>query len=184
MLGRSHVLLAAAGYAALRFRPLPPPLEGLIAPLPTGTALQNPSVAFGAGLVLVVVGSLLPDFDRAGSTIARTGGLPSRAVAWIVEHSFGHRGPLHSALAVVLVFMLGQALVPATGARDLGGPLAFGWASHLVLDSLTARGVPALWPLRIRMRLPPGFATGGAVEQLVLGLGLATCAVWAFSVRV
>jgi membrane-bound metal-dependent hydrolase YbcI (DUF457 family) len=77
--------------------------------------------------------------------------------------------------------MLGQALAPATGARDLGGPLAFGWATHLFLDSLTARGVPALWPLRIRLRLPPGFATGGSSEPLVLGLGLAACVAWALS---
>src|SRR5579859_6438006 len=129
MLGRSHVLLAVAGYAALSFRPLPAPLEALIAPLPTGALVQNPAVAFAGSVVLVAIGSLLPDFDRAGSSIARIAGLPSRAMAWIVQHSFGHRGPLHSALAVALIFALGQSLLATTGVRGLGGPLAFGWAS-------------------------------------------------------
>jgi inner membrane protein len=184
MLGRSHVLLAVAGYVALAVRPLPPPLNGLVAPVPTLAGVQSQAVAYGLGLFLVAVGSLCPDIDRAGSTIARVAGLPSRAMAWIVEHSFGHRGPLHSALAVALVLVLGQAFVPLSGIRGLGGPLAFGWASHIILDALTARGVPVLWPLRARLRLPPGFATGSSVEQLVLGLGLAGIVFWAFSARV
>jgi membrane-bound metal-dependent hydrolase YbcI (DUF457 family) len=184
MLGRSHVLLAAAAYAALAIRPLPAPLNGLVAPVPTGTGVQNPAVALGLGLLLVAAGSLCPDIDRAGSSIARVAGLPSRAIAWIVQRSFGHRGPMHSALAVALVFMLGQTVVLIAGVRDLGGPLAFGWATHILLDALTVRGVPALWPVRARLRLPPGFVTGGSVEQVVLGVGLLGCGVWAFSSRI
>jgi hypothetical protein len=40
-----------------------------------------------------------------------------------------------------------------------------------------------LWPARVRLRLPPGLVTGGLVEQLVLGLGLLGCGLWAFSAR-
>jgi inner membrane protein len=183
MLGRSHVLLAMAAYTALVVRPLPQPFNSLVAPVPTGAGVQNPAITFGAGLFLVAAGSLCPDIDRAGSSIARVAGLPSRAMAWIVQRSFGHRGPLHSALAVALVLTLGQTLALASGVGDLGGPLAFGWASHIVLDALTVRGVPVLWPARVRLRLPPGLVTGGLVEQLVLGLGLLGCGLWAFSAR-
>jgi inner membrane protein len=183
MLGRSHVLLAAAAYTALVVRPLPAPFDALVAPVPSGAGIQNPAIAFGVGLLLVAAGSLCPDIDRAGSSIARVAGLPSRAIAWIVQRSFGHRGPLHSALAVALVLMLGQTLVLTVGVRGLGGPLAFGWASHIVLDALTVRGVPVLWPVRFRVRLPPGLVTGGFLEQVVLGLGLLGCGLWVFSAR-
>src|SRR6266702_676950 len=97
MLGRSHLLLASAVYAALVIRPLPTPLSTLIAPLPTGAGLQNPAVALGVGTLLVAAGSLSPDIDRAGSSIARLAGLPAQAIAWLVQRSFGHRGLLHSA---------------------------------------------------------------------------------------
>jgi inner membrane protein len=57
--------------------------------------------------------------------------------------------------------------------------LAFGWASHLLLDALTPAGVPLLWPLPARVRLPPGITTGGLLEQVVVALGLLLCLVWA-----
>jgi membrane-bound metal-dependent hydrolase YbcI (DUF457 family) len=179
MLGRSHVLLAAAAYGALAIRPFPAPLSSFVALAPSGTAIKNPAVALGLGVLLVAAGSLAPDIDRAGSSIARMAGLPTRAMAWIVQHSLGHRGPLHSALAVALVFAFGEALGVGAGLRNLGGPFAFGWATHVLLDALTARGVPLLWPLPVRLRLPPGFVTGGSVEQVVLVIGLAGCGLWA-----
>jgi inner membrane protein len=179
MLGRSHVLLAVAAYGALAIRPAPAQLSNYVALVPGGSGLQNPVVALGLGVVLAAAGSLAPDIDRAGSSIARVAGLPTRAMAWIVQHSFGHRGPMHSALAVALVFAFGEALGVGAGVRHLGGPFAFGWASHILLDALTARGVPVLWPLRIRLRLPPGFVTGGSLEQVVVVLGLAGCGLWA-----
>src|ERR1700730_7283999 len=132
MLGRSHVLLAAAAYSALAIRPAPAQLNSFVALVPSGTVIKSPVVALGLGVLLVAVGSLAPDIDRAGSSIARVAGLPSRAMAWIVQHSLGHRGPLHSALAVALVFVFGEALGFGAGLRHLGGPFAFGWASHIL----------------------------------------------------
>jgi inner membrane protein len=179
MLGRTHLLLSAAGYAALASRPLPTPLGGLGAPLPGGVGLESVPVALAAGTLLAAIAGLGPDLDRSGSSAARSLGLPSRVVGWIVQHSLGHRGPLHSAAAVLLVFVAGEAAGASAGVDHLGAVLAFGWASHLLLDALTARGVPLLWPLPTRLRLPPGFATGGLVERLVLALALLACAVWA-----
>jgi inner membrane protein len=183
MLGRSHLLLASAAYVALVIRPAPTPLSRLIAPLPIGPGLHSPAVALGVGMLLVAAGSLSPDIDRAGSSIARVAGLPTRAIAWVVERSFGHRGALHSALAVLLVLLLGEMIGHGVGVRHLGGLFAFGWASHILLDALTARGVPALWPLHFRLRLPPGFVTGGLQEHVVLVLGLVVCGVWVSGAR-
>jgi len=179
MLGRSHLLLAAAGYMALASRPVPTPLGELGAPLPAGGGLDAVPLALVAGTLLAAASSLGPDFDRAGSSAARSLGPPSRLAAWLIQHSLGHRGPLHSAAAVLLVLVVGEALGVSAGVTHLGGVLAFGWASHLLLDAMTARGLPLLWPLPARLRLPPGLATGGLVEQIVLLLGLLAGGAWA-----
>jgi inner membrane protein len=173
------LLLAAAGYAALAARPVPTPLGTLGVPLPGGGGLEGVPLALVAGAVLAGLGGLAPDVDRAGSSVARSLGPPSRMAAWVVQRGLGHRGPLHSLAAVLLVFVLGEAAGAGAGTTNVGAALAFGWASHLLLDALTPAGVPLLWPLPARLRLPPGVTTGGLLEQVVVALGLLLCLAWA-----
>src|SRR5579884_1364846 len=178
MTGRSHLLLTGAAYAALALHPIQTPLGTLAAPsiLP-GAVTQLPGVLAGS-LGAAFVG-LLPDVDKSGSKAARLGGWPTRVFAWFVQLFLGHRGALHSLPALLLVWWLGTQLGALVGLPGLAGLLAFGWGAHLLLDAATAGGVPLLWPLPLKLRLPPGLPTGGLVEHAALLALLAACAWWA-----
>lgn len=54
--------------------------------------------------------------------------------------------------------------------------VAVGVAAHLVGDMLTREGVPLLWPIAARRFRIASLSTGGTIEQLLVGPGLALCA--------
>lgn len=175
MTGRSHLLLTGAAYATLALHPIPTPLGPISVPrLVPGGGL----VPTLAGAVAVALVGLLPDVDQAGSKAARLGGWPTRALAWLVQVVLGHRGALHSLVAAFVAWWLGQLVGSALGVPGLAGLAAFGWCAHLLLDAATAGGVPILWPLPLRLRLPPGLSTGGLGEHAALLGVLAVCAWW------
>jgi inner membrane protein len=89
-------------------------------------------------LGLAALGSLLPDIDHPGSWAGKRMALISIPLAALI----GHRGLTHSLLAIA-VFALLLALL---GPDHLAAPLAVGYLSHLLADSLTLSGVPLLWP--------------------------------------
>ncbi|MEM1619913.1 MAG: metal-dependent hydrolase [Fervidicoccaceae archaeon] len=103
-------------------------------------------ILFGVGLTLFV---LDPNAEDALLTVvsALLGSLTPD-----VDLRVGHRRTLHglpSLLATSIgVYILAQHL------SELGSPFLFAlsyalsYASHLVLDGLTKRGIDALWPLR------------------------------------
>jgi inner membrane protein len=181
MMGRSHVLLGAACYVALWSHPLPTPLGPLGAPVLGGSALDGaPGMGLvGLSLVAASASALAPDIDKAGSTAARAGAWATRLLAWSLEHTVRHRGPLHSLLALVVVVVVGNIVGLRVGVTDLGAVIGFGWAAHLLGDVDTTRGIPLLWPLRARVRPPVTFATGTWQEALVLAGALAVCLAWA-----
>jgi len=185
MLGRSHFVLAGATYAALTLRPIVTPYGTLAAPQLGGlTSDQAASVLLS--LILAAAFGLAPDIDKAGSTASRSLGVPTRILSWGIERSFGHRGGFHSLLAMVLAYLVGNAVGSVVGLTGLGGLMAFGWAVHLLTDAWTVHGIPLFWPLSmVRIRLPPWISTGSAMEALVLILSLvllAGYAVWPYLV--
>jgi membrane-bound metal-dependent hydrolase YbcI (DUF457 family) len=174
MMGRSHLLLAGATYAALLLRPLETPLGTLAAPLLGGEHLTDRPAAAALSLCLAAACGLAPDLDKAGSTAARSFGLPSRLLAWGLERGLGHRGALHSLLGAVLGYLVGELLGRLLGVSGLGALIAFGWLVHLLSDAWTVRGVPLFWPLlSSSVRLPPRIATGTWQEAVLLTLSLA-----------
>ena len=146
VMGRNHLLLAGAGYAALAARPPETPLGTLHAPLPGGDV---PEVfdAFALSLLVAAACGLAPDIDKVGSTASRSLGLVTRVLSWGIERSFGHRGGFHSLLGVGLGFVAGNLLGTLFGLTGLGALVAYGWSAHLLTDAVTVRGVPLLWPL-------------------------------------
>jgi membrane-bound metal-dependent hydrolase YbcI (DUF457 family) len=173
MMGRSHLLLAGGAYAALALRPLETPLGTLRAPLLSGAALAEPAAAFALSLGLAAACGLAPDLDKAGSTAARSFGLPSRLLAWGLERSFGHRGGLHSLTGLALGYLAGDLLGALLGLHGLGALVAFGWAVHLLTDAWTVRGVPLFWPLvTTSISLPPWISTGTWKESVALTVSL------------
>ncbi len=112
-------------------------------------SFANPLLA----VVLILLGSLLPDLDERHSTLGRK--VP------IVGFLIKHRTFFHSLLFLVAVTILLWAVVPAWYV------IAFAAAvlGHLFLDALTPQGVRPFWPSKLRVR---GFVrTGGVLEKLV-----------------
>lgn len=174
MMGRSHLVLAGAAYAALAARPLETPLGTLAAPVLGGALIADDQTAFAASLAVSAACGLAPDIDKAGSTAARSLGLVTRVLSWGIERSFGHRGGFHSLLGVALGFVVGDLLGSLLGLTGLGALVAFGWAVHLLTDAWTVRGVPLFWPLvTSHVKLPPWLVTGSWLEAVVLFFALA-----------
>jgi inner membrane protein len=111
---------------------------------------------------IAAVGALVPDIDHPKSQLGRMLPQVSMAVAKI----FGHRGITHSFFALVGFMIFGFAYGEAWG--GFVGALCIGYLSHLLADAMTHSGIPLLWPLKIKCRLPYiHFKTGGAVEYVL-----------------
>jgi inner membrane protein len=179
MLARSHVALTVAPYLALLSHPLP--LGMPVLGLPPGESAADPVVPVALSVGVVALAALAPDLDHARGTLARSAGTPGRIAAGAVGRLLGHRGPLHSALAALLVGALGELLGRWLGVSGVGLLVGYGWAAHVLADALTDRGVPLLWPLwRRRVRPPRGLgpATGGPGEAVAVVVGLVACGGW------
>jgi len=183
MMGRSHLALAGAAYAALSLRPIETPYGTLAAPLLDGLTNDWAANLLVSWLIAAACG-LAPDIDKGGSTASRSLGAPTRLLSWGIERSFGHRGAFHSLLATILAYIVSELTGRLVGVSGLGGLVAFGWAVHLFTDAWTRHGVPLFWPILSRpVRLPPRFSTGSPMEavMLVSTLGLlAAYAVWPY----
>lgn len=184
MMGRSHVALAGAAYAALAVRPLDTPLGTLTAPILGGVATDAWSEHLLSLFVAAACG-LAPDIDKVGSTASRSLGPLTRVLSWGIERSFGHRGGFHSLFAAALAYVVGDLVGGLLGLTGLGAILAFGWAAHLLTDAWTVHGVPLFWPLSTaRVRLPPRLSTGSTLEAVMLVLTLGALAAYALAPQV
>ena len=143
------------------------------------------STSLALGCVFAALGSLLPDLDARESKLSNVqivGVAPLKPLAWVVSRRLGHRGPLHSLLAL-LVVTVGISLPLSLFLDPLAGiGLSLGFASHILLDACTKSGVPLRWPELGRVRLLPPrlrFTTGSMAED-ILFLLLALLAVTYF----
>jgi membrane-bound metal-dependent hydrolase YbcI (DUF457 family) len=151
MLGRDHALSGALAFAG-------------VAPL-----LHVTGVHLAAGMALTAGAGVLPDLDEPGSTIARTFGFLTGAVAWLVHKvSGGHRKGTHSLLGVAL---LTAAALGAgswqSGVQAAGAHPAPWWhlvPAGLILGLLFAAGFRAL-----HIGGHHGDAAGLALAALVIG---------------
>jgi inner membrane protein len=143
----------------------------------TGTAFQPWWIALGA------LGGLLPDLDASESTIQNLDFRTSRYSPHIrllklpgllINAIFGHRGLLHSLLALVLLILATALVRPPI---EIIAAVGVGYLSHLVLDGLNPSGVPLFYPAKKRIKLSPWLKlkTGGLVDHLLFViLSLAT----------
>lgn len=149
MMARTHITFGFScwiGYAQLRGIPLQP-----------------------LSLMLVGIGSLLPDIDHPKSSFGRAVPFLSYPISAI----FGHRGITHSLFAIVaaaiILWLYGLRLW-------FVAPLGLGYLSHLVGDVFTNSGAPLLWPKKNKVSFPL-FNTGSWIENLFL-LALTVFTVW------
>lgn len=126
------------------------------------------------------VGSLIPDLDHPNSFIGCKVPVAPRVTRMVL----GHRGALHSILAAIAVGVivsilhvavlgipeyvtgLGQYLNFILGKR-LALAVVTGYLAHLAGDLFTRSGLPLLWPLPIRFRVPL-VKTGSFIERLLV----------------
>ncbi len=104
-------------------------------------------------IIIVLLGSIIPDIDHSNSLLGRR--MP------LVSIFFKHRGFFHSlilcvGIMVLLSFLLSNIYVWFFGASFI---------LHLSLDALTPQGVRPFWPSRLRIR--SFIRAGGFVEKII-----------------
>ena len=124
-----------------------------VAGLAAGMLITTEPVA----VIVSGVSALLPDIDIPTSKVGRA----SPVVSTIINIAFGHRGLFHSLLAAGLIYRLDLKFFPAYSIYCL-----VGYLSHLLLDCLTPSGVPLLWPIPLRFRIP--VIKTGSVSEMIL----------------
>lgn len=123
---------------------------GIIAGLLVGS---NP-----VGVLLSGVASLLPDIDSPHSVAGRK----IWPISLLIQHTAGHRGCSHSLLIAAMIYFFSVLTIPEYALYILAGYL-----SHLALDALNPEGVPLLWPMKYRFRVPV-VRTGSVMEKLLM----------------
>ncbi|KYK25744.1 hypothetical protein AYK26_01880 [Euryarchaeota archaeon SM23-78] len=112
-------------------------------------------------LAIVVLAALLPDLDTQSF-------ISKKSRLGFLRLFFEHRGFFHSILPMVF-FMILAFLI--TGNPYYSLAVLIGFASHLVFDSLTKKGVAWFWPSKLRIR--GKFRTGGLIDWgLFLGFAI------------
>ena len=126
-------------------------------------------------LIIGALGGLAPDLDASDAKIKHfkfSRFKPFWLISEMISTLFGHRGVMHSLLAVVVI-SIGLWLV----SLYIGGALIFyvafiiGYISHLVADSITKSGIPFLYPWKKRLHLLSKkitLKTGSILEYLIL----------------
>ena len=113
-------------------------------------------------VLFVLFGSVLPDVDEQRSRLGKL--FP------VIPKLFVHRGFFHSVA-------LGTTITIAVSFVASAYALAFaaGFASHLLLDAMTPRGVKPFWPSQVRVK---GFVRTGSVLEALLFFALIAVVVW------
>lgn len=159
-------VLVALGSGTLNLTALKVDLGLLNIPMTAPPADLTSLIGFFIGALL---GGTAPDLDK-----------PRRVWARALAHTTfgGHRHLSHSLIGLFLAsIVVGLALGrmgPAIGVSPTLPFLGFvgGYASHLILDSLTIEGVPWFFPFQTYLGFPPWsklrVKTGSLIEQLLV----------------
>ncbi len=128
--------------------------------LATGLILMGDPIS---GLISMI-SALLPDMESPDSFIGRK--LP--VISHLNKMVFGHRQVFHSLVGSLAFFLLSLLLVKVFHLpMKYGLAVLFGYLSHLALDSFNPEGVPWLWPLKFRLKIPLT-EPGGFIERVVV----------------
>ncbi|MFH1235538.1 MAG: metal-dependent hydrolase [Parcubacteria group bacterium] len=137
--------------------------------------------------------ALLPDLDASESKIKHlklSGYIgktkvtikPFAPIAMVVSTIFGHRGALHSLVAIAVVAAGASFLIPYTSVT-LWLVATLGYASHLLADASTKSGIEIFWPWKENYGILPRFLrvrTSGIVDTLLLLAGSAGVVVFLY----
>ena len=108
-------------------------------------------------LLLILLGSALPDIDHPKSKIGKNFGFLSKIINFI----FGHRKWIHSIFFLIVLSFLIRSLF-----NDLWIPFFIGYFSHLFIDGFTLNGINFIYPLK-QLRLQGFIETGNKWETIL-----------------
>lgn len=141
-----------------------------IAPIIPHSGVIEETVGVGAVLCGAMLGSLLPDIDHRNSYIGRK----LRITSFIISKTFGHRGIVHTPIAVLsftalLIFLVMQlaGMIQTVSLYFVIG-VSSGMFSHLFLDMMTKRGIPLLYPIKRKSYRIARFTGGGTGDNFVI----------------
>ncbi len=117
-------------------------------------------------LILVIIGSLLPDIDCRTSKVGK-----NKKVHKLVEH----RGIFHSILMAFLLYLLVELQLSSN--VSLG--FLIGYISHILLDGMTKKGVFPFYPLKLKVK--GNIKTGSLYEYMIF---FASCSLALFMIIV
>lgn len=176
MTGRTHDLAAftALSYAVATQN------------IPQDLSLATVIVALSANFV----GGLAPDIDQSTATLwhrFRGGSAIGKLLAPLLG---GHRFISHSLIGVAL-FGIGAKLILSAMSNVLivnmdvvWWAFMIGFLSHLITDTISRDGVPWLFPIPVRLGVPPFRAlrvkTGGMIEKSIIFPGLLLINLWIY----
>lgn len=114
-----------------------------------------------AGIMsMTAAAALIPDIDTESSKI----GAVTRPVSTIISRIFGHRKLFHAPLVYALLALALRESLPVTLYLGLVG----GVLSHLLLDGMTRRGIPWLYPFHHSNISISLFRANGVLDWLML----------------
>ncbi|MBI2143627.1 metal-dependent hydrolase [Candidatus Woesearchaeota archaeon] len=120
-------------------------------------------IGSNSGKILAVTAagffSLLPDIDTVKSRLGRK----VEPFSTVFAFFFRHRGFLHTIAAAVIAYFGVRYAVSAA----IAAAATIGYASHLLLDALTEKGIRPFSPF-FKFRLRGFIRTGSMFEQAVL----------------
>lgn len=163
MTGRTHDL---AAFSALSFIVATQDIPQM--------SLATVIVAVAANLI----GGLTPDIDQPTAELWHK--IPAGTIVGKIFYPLlgGHRFISHSLVGIILFGVSAHFLLDAIHTVllvDMGvvwWAFMIGYVSHLILDTLTRDGVPWLFPLPIRIGIPPikqfRMKTGGFAEKSIV----------------
>ena len=167
MTGRTHDLTA---FTALSYIAATHPIQNI--------TLGTLFVAFTANLI----GGLAPDIDQPTADLWHripAGSIVGRLLSPLLG---GHRLLSHSIVGIFLfgiILRYGLYLMNSVVLVDMNvvwWAFMIGFVSHLVADTFTREGVPWLFPIPIKLGIPPfrfmRIKTGGFIEKLIIFPGL------------
>jgi len=136
-----------------------------------------------ASVAAAAAGALVPEIDDASSLVGKLAGPLS---IWL-ETRYGHRGPTHSLLGLLVFAGLTLPLALIWHMWLVWIALAVGYFSHLVLDAMTLDGILLFWPAtyvavlpgRDELRLDTEAPNAHRRELVVLGVLFAISAAFA-----
>ena len=107
----------------------------------------------------VLLGALLPDIDTPRSKVGSNFGIISK----LIKAVFGHRGVVHTIWGMIVICGLFWLFI----SRNYGIALTIGFFSHLLIDSMTKKGINFLHPFS-KAKISGFIETGTAAELALL----------------